>query len=211
MMELDDKTTISDRVKTQADEYDEMVAYTALRKRRKKKVAIRIGVFALLILFVPVFIFLTIIVVSPTKGHNFFGYTFYIVQTQSMEPELMVGDAIIDKKIKSPDELKVGMDITFIRSSDGKVVTHRIAEIQETVDGYQYVTRGINNLTDDPITVNYNNILGKRIGHSAFIGQTVTFFRSSIGVVVMVSIFLVIVVGFVISFKLSEDIRAIGK
>ena len=90
---------------TQSDEYDEMVAYKFLREKRKKKVAIRILLYALMVVLVPIFIFFTILVVSPNKGHNLFGYTFYIVATESMEPELMVGDCIVVKIVERADEL----------------------------------------------------------------------------------------------------------
>lgn len=202
---------VSQGITTQSDEYDELVAYKELRRKRKKKVAIRLAIYALLIICIPIFVFLTIIVVSPTKGHNFFGYTFYIVQTHSMEPEIMTNDCIVVKQVKSPIELFVGDDISFVRSTDGKVVTHRIVDIQSTAEGFQYVVRGINNPTDDEMPVKYENVLGKRVAKLAILGQTITFFRSPVGVVVMVIVFMAIVAAFVISFKLSEDIKAIGK
>ena len=59
--------------------------------------------------------------------------------------------------------------------------------------------------------VDFNNVLGKRVGHLAVLGQVITFFRSPIGVVLMVLMLLGLISGFIISFKLSEDIKAIGK
>lgn len=206
-----EKKQVASIIKTQADEYDEMVAYKNLRQKRKRKVALRILLYALIIILVPIMVFFTIIVISPTKGHNFFGYTFYIVATESMEPELMVGDCIVVKKVSSPEELQVGSDITFVRSTDGEVVTHRIIEVQKDGSSYKYVTKGINRKTADETPVEFENVLGKRVANLAFLGQTVTFFRSALGVVVMVLIFMAIVVGFIISFRMSEDIKAIGK
>ena len=205
------KDDVTPLIATQADEYDEMVAYKTLRDRRKKKALIRILVYALMIILIPIFVFFTIIVVAPSNGQNIFGYTFYILETESMEPELMVGDCIVTQKINSPSDIKVGNDISFVRESDGKVVTHRVAEIQQSEEGYFYVTRGINNPNDDTNLVNFNNVLGVRVANLAFLGQTVTFFRTPIGVVLMVAVFISLILGFIFSFKMSEDIRAIGK
>ncbi len=205
---------IAPLITTQADEYDEMVAYKTLRQKRKKKVAIRLVTYALLIVFIPIFVFFTIVVISPSNGQNFFGYVFYVVETHSMEPELMAGDCIVVKKVNSPKDLKVGDDISYIRDIDGKVVTHRIVEIQKNGESYNYVTKGVNNLTnptDDEVPVNFNNVIGKRVAHMPLLGQTVTFFRSPLGVVVMVLLIMGIVTVFFVSFRASEDIKAVGK
>ena len=157
MKRKEKEEAVVSNIKTQADEYDEMIAYKDLRRKRKKKVALRILLYALLIIVVPIMVFFTIIVISPSKGHNFFGYTFYIVATESMEPELMVGDCIVVKRVNSPDELKIGTDITFVRNSDGEVVTHRIIDIQKDGTTYKYVTKGVNRLTADESPVEYSN------------------------------------------------------
>ena len=56
-----------------------------------------------------------------------FGYSIFRVSSGSMEPELMVGDIILDNELDNPEDLKVGDVITFISSDCGdRLVTHKI-------------------------------------------------------------------------------------
>ena len=61
-----------------------------------------------------------------------FGYSIFRVSSGSMEPELMVGDIILDKEVENPEDLKVGDVITF-RSDDlgDMLVTHKIIKVSK--------------------------------------------------------------------------------
>ena len=75
---------------------------------------------------------------------NFFGYSFLIVTTGSMEPEINSGELIIIKK-KDKYENK---DIVTYVDKDGFLVTHRIIEI----DDFNMITKGDgNDLKDEEI------------------------------------------------------------
>jgi len=192
------------------DNLDEITSYRALRKKRQKRAIIRAILWTFIVLLLPIFIFFTVIIISPTGGHNFFGYTFYIVTETSMVPEFGVNDMIIVKTDFNVDDITVGTDVTFIRESDGQVVTHRVKSFTDTEKGREYITRGVNNSFDDD-PVNFNNILGIKINQSTTAGNVIMFLRSGIGMVVLFTFFGVIIAGLYISFKLSNDIRAVGK
>lgn len=78
---------------------------------------------------------------------NFFGYSFHAIQTESMEPEINVGDLVIVKKVPY-SEINVGDDILF-KCEDttsrvyGQYIVHRVKEFT-TTEGV-YITYGINN------------------------------------------------------------------
>ena len=47
------------------------------------------------------------------ESPSVFGYSFYYVLTESMEPEIMAGDMILGKAVNS-DELQIGDTITYL-------------------------------------------------------------------------------------------------
>lgn len=207
----DDNQSIAALKKSQLDSYDEIESYKRLRKKRKKIAWIRMVVWLFVILLVPIFVFFSIVIINPKSGHNFFGYTVYIVTSNSMEPEINVGDCIVVKGVSSPDDVKVGTDISFIRSLDGKTVTHRVIDVVTTEEGdIKYITKGVNVPTADSGAVSFENVLGVRIKTIAWLGQLIMFFRTPIGIIVFLMILVLIITGFRISFIMSNDIRAVG-
>lgn len=78
---------------------------------------------------------------------NFFGYSFHVIQSKSMQPDIKVGDLVVVKRVPY-DQIQIGDDILF-KCKDttsqvyGKYVVHRVKEYTET-EG-EYITYGINN------------------------------------------------------------------
>ncbi len=100
-----------------------------------------------------VVIFLTARVNGETP--QIFGYSILRVSSGSMEPELSVGDVILDHVVDEPKTLKVGDVITFNGSGQlsGMLVTHKIIKAPYLEDGKLMLqTRGIaNEIADEPI------------------------------------------------------------
>ena len=197
--------------KNNIDKFDELESYKNLRSKRKKRAWIRAVVWLLVILVSPIIVFFSLVIVNPTTGANFFGYTFYIVESESMRPVFDINDCIVVKHLKSKDEVQIGTDICFVRKSDGKIVTHRVIDITENEMGeIEYITRGVHNPVADDGSVAFENIVGKRVAVLSVLGHVVMFFRTWVGILVFLLIFVLIIFGFVLSFKYSNDIRAIG-
>lgn len=92
------------------------------------------------------------------------GFRVFNVATGSMIPKYQVGDVLVVKE-QDPNTLKVGDDITYLGehgSFAGRVVTHQIIEIEETVGGRVFHTKGIANPAEDP-TITGDQIYGKVI------------------------------------------------
>ena len=196
--------------KSQIDGFDELESYKKLRKARKKKAVYRMLVWLLVVLFLPIIVFFAVTIANPNSLHNFFGYTFYIVSSHSMEPEFMVGDCVIVEAVASADDIKVGSDITFVSKKDGRTITHRVIGIVEKNGSVEYVTKGINVSTADTFTVPFANVIGVRIATAKVLGQAITFFRTPVGIVVFVGIIAAFAFGFYMSFKMSNDIRSLN-
>lgn len=207
----DELGNVSSLKKSQLDSYDELESYKRLRKRRTKIACYRMLIWCLVIIFVPLFVFMSVVIVSPTKVHNFFGLTFYIVISESMKPDINVNDCIVIRRITSQNDVNIGDDITFIRESDGETVTHRVFAVEER-DGQRYfITKGTHNPNIDPDLVSFDSIIGVRIATIGWLGQTMMFFRTWYGLITFILGFVLILGLFYLSFRISDDIRAVGK
>ena len=92
------------------------------------------------------------------------GLRIFNVATGSMVPTYRVGDVIIVKEVDTND-LKVNDPITYMgKEGDfaGKVVTHRIVNIEETENGKIFHTQGDANDIEDPV-IKADQIYGKVI------------------------------------------------
>lgn len=127
-----------------------------LNKIRNNKALKIIGniLYYLLVIFI-VLILLVVILQRVTKNNaSIGGIRIFNIVTESMVPEYKVGDILISKST-SLDKIKVGDDIVYLGNKDtftGKVVTHRVIDIEKNEDGtYLFHTKGIANTVEDPV------------------------------------------------------------
>lgn len=127
-----------------------------LNKIRNNKALKIIGniLYYLLVIFI-VLILLVVILQRVTKNNaSIGGIRIFNIVTESMVPEYKVGDILISKST-SLDKIKVGDDIVYLGDKDtftGKVVTHRVIDIEKNEDGtYLFHTKGIANTAEDPV------------------------------------------------------------
>lgn len=101
--------------------------------------------------------------VAKTKGDKP-AISLYTIVSPSMEPTIMVYDVIIDTKVKSDNELKIGDIITFYSNTidtGGYTVTHRIVDIYKNNGIVYYTTKGDNNMDNDAGLITIDNVVGK--------------------------------------------------
>ena len=100
--------------------------------------------------------------IQRVKGEqpNVFGYTIYIVQTDSMTGELEVGDVILTKRT---DDYEIGSVVTYIATTGllkGQPITHKIVDIYEE-NGIQMVqTKGVKAGSPLDIPIKGDQIIG---------------------------------------------------
>jgi signal peptidase len=112
-----------------------------------------------------------------------FGYSFYYVLTESMEPEIHSGDMILGRKA-APEELQVGDVVTYIGdtgSFNGKVITHEIIEI----DGDILITKGVANPEPDP-AIHKSQVLSKYVTTIPLAGKIFSVINSKLGFVFLI-------------------------
>ncbi len=129
-----------------------------------------------------------------SKPISIFGTSFAIVQTSSMEPEIMTGDMIFFRDYDF-DAVEVGDNIVFVAGESfgeqirGQNIVHKVMAI--TADGL--VTQGVNSKTNpapDKELVTADNFIGICTSHSTFWGHVFSFL-SRYGILILLAIFVV--------------------
>ena len=97
-----------------------------------------------------------------------FRVKLYVIGSESMRPNMNVGDLVLVKKIDK-DKLKKNDIIAYNR--DNIVIIHRIKD----KDKEGLITKGDNNLYEDINKVYYNQVIGKSIIRIPIIGHVYSF------------------------------------
>ena len=90
------------------------------------------------------------------------GIRIFNIVTESMVPEYQVGDILISKSI-DPSKIEIGDDVVYmgeVGSFQGKIITHRVIDIEKDGDNYKFHTKGIANEYEDPAVVSEDQIYG---------------------------------------------------
>lgn len=133
------------------------------------------------------------VAVKNNDMFSIFGYTYSVVPSKSMEPEIHVGDSVIAKKVKY-DTLAIGDDVIYYSESLDIYIVHRIIRYDE---GLGFKTKGINNSTEDKDYVTENNFISKVTwhGNASNIGTLVLNHRGTIFLVLTAILLLIAING----------------
>lgn len=149
-----------------------------------------------------------IIVASRVKGEipGVFGYSFHIVVTDSMTPEINAGDMVIARRNEA-SEIAVGDDVVFVSPDpalNGITIVHRVVDIRE--DG-GLITQGIKNgaqKDDYPVY----DIKGKVVKVSPFLGKMFKGLEKNRNIVfgVVLAVFLIVILDEI--FFITKELAA---
>ena len=106
------------------------------------------------LLYLPVFACLIVLVVLIS---GVFTNTLISIGSNSMKPAYERGDAVIYQKTKI-ENIRIGEVIAFKR--DGRIITHRVINIQKTDTLSTFKTKGDANNAPDAYTVDEKDVLG---------------------------------------------------
>ena len=89
---------------------------------------------------------------------GFFPLYMIGIGSQSMDPTIHKGDAVILKKVTEKTELKKGDIVAY---SNGKlIIVHRIVDVKKDGNNLTYITKGDNNNGNDPRPVSRSQVKG---------------------------------------------------
>ncbi|MFB6074704.1 MAG: signal peptidase I [Haloarculaceae archaeon] len=108
----------------------------------------------------------------------------YVVLSDSMSPAIGAGSVVFVSNVP-PAQITEGDVITF-RQSGGTRVTHRVIEVIDDGDGWQFRTKGDANEDPDPGVVAGDQVIGTVSFHVPLIGYVVEFANSGAGTVALV-------------------------
>lgn len=139
-------------------------------------------------------VILSTIAKKNNKIFSVFGYSYSVVASPSMKPDIDVGEIIIIKKLdydKYYETAQVGQDnIVYYSNEKGIYIVHQLYEIQDN----GLVLKGTNNPSPDGEIVNQNNFHGIVISHGGkWLGSFLLGSRSLIFLVIVLFIIFVIV------------------
>lgn len=92
-------------------------------------------------------------------------FKFGSVQSESMLPNLVVGDCVIYNTAVNFNSIDIG-DIILYRTKDDRLIIHRVIETEQVLDNNgkwvkQYIVQGDNNSAPDSTHVTKTNFVGK--------------------------------------------------
>ncbi|MGQ3330379.1 signal peptidase I [Halorubrum sp. FL23] len=144
--------------------------------------ALRIGATVLLVGCV---VLVAIVALPSLAG----GANSYVVLSESMEPTLTPGDAIVVRSAP-PSAVEEGDVITYrapgsVDDADQDRITHRVVEKRQTESGVAYRTKGDANDRPDPTLVPHERVVGAVWFHVPAVGRLVLFAQRPLGLVVL--------------------------
>lgn len=166
-----------------------------------KKVINIIGVIFVALVFV---VSIAIIIMSAVskkeeRGYfNFFGNTFFVVQSDSMEPTLKVGDVIVCEILDAEDEINVEDIVSFKewKPSAGWVInTHRVVEIENSAGTLKYWTQGDNVESYDAYAKNQDEFIARYRFRIGGLGSFINFLKEPLGFILCLVFPILVVIG----------------
>lgn len=123
---------------------------------------ILIGIIRFVITIIAILVVAVIVIQRVFNNKVAIGnYRIFTVATGSMLPEYKIGDVII-VGAKNYDKIQNGDDLVYMGEVDdykGKIITHRVINVEVKNNEYYYTTKGINNPLEDPV-VNQKQVYG---------------------------------------------------
>jgi len=166
-------------------------------------------ILTIVILLLAAFVVVNVIIAKINKKPVYlFGYMFMIVATDSMTPELQVGDFIIAQYVPI-ETVHVGDNAIFLGSEwsgmEGKPIVHRVIKTEWINGVYTITTQGLKAgaIPDTPTTA--VRFLGKQVWHCAFDSIKHIIFGST---VVVLSILIFVISKFILRTLKKERERA---
>lgn len=160
----------------------------SIKKRKEINNRIKKIVFIFLVIILYNIVLLYMSYIDKFDTPSFYIYKAYLISTDSMEPEIKQGDAIVIKKV-SEEQLKINDIVTF--KINEEIITHRIVKINDNGIEKTYVTKGDSNNVEDPDILSFEDIEGKQIIKIPYLGKIMGSLKNGIIIILVILISLI--------------------
>ena len=127
---------------------------------------------------------------KDSRAVEIFGYSFSLVQTDSMTGEIEVGE-LITVKMCVIDEAKVGTNAVYIASSGplkGQQIVHKVIKADADEKGSYIVTQGVKEGAPIDNPVYAEQFVGIAVRHSVFWGRVAKFFSTPVNWILILTL-----------------------
>ena len=143
-----------------------------------------------------------ILLCVPVTVPRLFGYQVYNVVTGSMEPAIPTGSLVYSKTAEPSEVQKDDVIVFYGAESSSAIITHRVVE-NRTVSG-EFITKGDANAQNDPMPVQYEQLIGKVTANIPFLGEVLAMLVTTKGKIVVACMIVISVVFFMIAGRVKR-------
>lgn len=168
----------------------------------------KIGTCILNLILILLAAYIVLMQVCPDKIKNFIGYQPFVILTDSMEPLIPTGSAVLVKNFKEDEEPEEDTIISFNvdRLGTPTVFTHYFREKQIDKDGrVLYRTQGLSAERYDDYKTYREDLIGTYVGHIPYVGKYILFLQSPFALIELGIILLLIVIHRILWEKFDRE------
>ncbi|MDD6188788.1 MAG: signal peptidase I [Clostridiales bacterium] len=176
-----------------------------------KKVAAKlINIVSIAIIVLAVLVLLNVVMTRSGDVPSVMGYSVFRVMTGSMEPTIPTYSIIVTHAVE-PSEIEEGDVISYFSKDpalNGAVNTHRVVDIYEEEGTVFYQTRGDANNADDLYPPTADDIIGKVVFSSYFIGAIVRLISNPLVFfpLILVPLLVMLILNLVKTYRMAANI-----
>lgn len=163
------------------------------------------------VLLIMLVAYIVLMKICPEKINKLLGYQTFVILTDSMEPVIPTGSAVLVKNLKNNEEPKEGDIVSFRvdRLGEDAVFTHYYRGTEKEGDGStRYLTQGATaERTDDYIT-HRQDIIGTYVFHIPYVGRIVLFLKSPFALIELGIIMLIMIMYELLWDKFDKEEQA---
>lgn len=163
---------------------------------------------AILILLV---VYIVLMKICPEKVDGLLGYQTFVILTDSMEPVIPTGSAVLVKNLKDDEEPKEGDIVSFRvdRLGEDAVFTHYYRGTETEEDGsIRYLTQGATAERPDDYITHRQDIIGTYVFHIPYAGRIVLFLKSPFALIELGIIMIIMIIYQLLWDKFDKEEQA---
>ncbi len=155
--------------------------------------------------------YIILIQICPDQIKDLLGYQTFVILTDSMEPVIPTGSAVLVKNLKDDEEPKKGDIVSFRvdRLGEDAVFTHYYRGTETEEDGsIRYLTQGATAERPDDYITHRQDIIGTYVFHIPYAGRIVLFLKSPFALIELGIIMIIMIIYQLLWDKFDKEEQA---